>query len=178
MLHPKDDEANIRFVALHLEGIAYEWWLNLDLDIWDGLVEEIYSWEEFTSKLLEIFDDRSDEGCFFTLGNLKQEEPRRLCTIARHGGSRGRMQQCLEKFLGPSVGWLSGRGVLGEDRTPTHQNNAIQGGTREFRSWNQASPVEFERQISIGASNDLLRAQGHLGERIMQQGGSFEELAN
>eukprot|EP01018_Ginkgo_biloba_P014675 Gb_41277 [translate_table: standard] len=73
MIHPKDDNAKISFVAFHLEATAYEWWLNINLDIQDSLVEEIYSWEDFTSKLLKKNYDELDEDYFGTLKNLKQQ---------------------------------------------------------------------------------------------------------
>eukprot|EP01018_Ginkgo_biloba_P034156 Gb_34390 [translate_table: standard] len=52
MLHPKDGEAKIKFAALHLEGIAYEWWLILELDIQDeGSIKE-YNKEFLKASLL------------------------------------------------------------------------------------------------------------------------------
>eukprot|EP01018_Ginkgo_biloba_P026656 Gb_11289 [translate_table: standard] len=70
---PRMMKLRLRLLHSISRGIAYEWWLNLNLDILDGLVEEIYSWEEFTSKLLEFFYDGSNEDYFCTLKNLKQE---------------------------------------------------------------------------------------------------------
>ena len=57
-LNPMPKEEAIKYVAIHLDGLAHEWWHQ-------GMVtfgrNQITSYEEFTEKLIERFDTRDPE---------------------------------------------------------------------------------------------------------------------
>lgn len=69
---PRDDDEKIRFATLHLEGLPYEWWLNVDMDTQEGLREKFQPWQEFREQFLSLFDSKRAEDHFCKLINLRQ----------------------------------------------------------------------------------------------------------
>lgn len=57
-LNPMPEDEAIKYAAMHLDGVAYEWWHH-------GMVtlghNQITSYEEFTERLIERFDTRDPE---------------------------------------------------------------------------------------------------------------------
>lgn len=67
-LRPMAEEDAIKFAALHLDGIAHDWWHH-------GMVtlqhDRITTYQEFIDRLVERFDKRDPELYFRDLAQLK-----------------------------------------------------------------------------------------------------------
>ena len=59
----------IKFAALHLEGVAHEWWHHGTITLGH---DQINTYVEFTEKLIERFDGKDSELNFKELAQLKQ----------------------------------------------------------------------------------------------------------
>ena len=69
-LNPMPEEA-IKFAALHLEGIAHEWWHHDTITLGH---DQINTYEEFTERLIDRFDGKDPELNFKNLAQLRQTE--------------------------------------------------------------------------------------------------------
>ena len=68
-LNPMPEEDAIKFAALHLEGLAHEWWNHGMITLGHN---QITSYIDFTETLIERFGNKDHELHFKELAQLKQ----------------------------------------------------------------------------------------------------------
>ena len=68
-LNPMPEEEAIKFAALHLEGVAHEWWHHGTITLGH---DQIKTYVEFTERLIERFDGKDPELNFKDLAQLRQ----------------------------------------------------------------------------------------------------------
>ncbi len=68
-LNPILEEEAIKFVALHLEGVAHEWWHHELVTLSHN---HMTSYADFTKRLIDHFDGKDPELNFKVLAQLKQ----------------------------------------------------------------------------------------------------------
>ncbi len=68
-LNPMPEEEAIKFAALHLEGVAHEWWHHGTITLGH---DQIKTYEEFMERLIERFDGKDPELNFKDLAQLRQ----------------------------------------------------------------------------------------------------------
>ena len=68
-LNPMPEEEAIKFVTLHLEGVAHEWWHHGTITLGH---DQIKPYAEFTERLIERFDGKDPKLNFKDLAQLRQ----------------------------------------------------------------------------------------------------------
>lgn len=110
-LRPMPEEDAIKFVTLHLEGVAHKWWYHGLVTLGHNL---IHTYEEFTNRLIENFDSKDPEVKFRELAQLKQHgtleayvaDFQILSVMVPNITERRLVVLFIEGLLEPLRGWL------------------------------------------------------------------------
>ena len=107
------EEEAIKFIVLHLEGVAHEWWHH-------GLVtlgyDQVTSYVEFTKRLIDRFYGKDPDLNFKDLAQLKQmgrvdnyvTEFQRLSILVTNISEKRRIVLFMDGLREPLRGWIKG----------------------------------------------------------------------
>ncbi|XP_059073375.1 uncharacterized protein LOC131874148 [Cryptomeria japonica] len=116
-LNPMIEEQAIKYVAIHLDGVAHEWWHHSMVTMGHG---QITSYVEFIEQLIERFDTKDPELHFKELAQLRQwgsvdvyiSEFQRLAVLVTDISERRLVVLFMGILLDPLRGWVKGHDPL------------------------------------------------------------------
>lgn len=108
---PKDEA--IKFAALHLEGVAHEWWHHRMVTLGH---DQLTSYADFTERLIDHFDGKDPKLNFKELAQLKQTgvvdsyitEFQRLSVLVADILERRLVVLFMDGLMEPLKGWFIG----------------------------------------------------------------------
>ena len=112
-LNPMSEEEAIKFVALHLEGVAHEWWHHDTITLGH---DQINTYVEFIEKVIDGFDGKDPKLNFKNLAQLRQTgsvdqyiaEFLKLFVLVTNIFERRRIVLFMDELTEPLKGWVKG----------------------------------------------------------------------